>query len=295
VKAFSTLRAWIAALVARREVCWRLWGRRLATEGGCDVGSARGLVTGDLVRDAEARRQRYAEPFAAHALLDRTIAEVYHANRKKLRVRTMPEEVCAFLFGKATKTQDAIRGLCESGFGQDAVILTRSLVNPVINVWYIGGDPQERTKDYIAAGRKVRRDYLERFPGRPGPLPALDADWEEVKQRAKRWNDVNIEMRAKGSPLDDVYREVYRYGSSLDHSDSWSGNQYVGPRDGETFVINNGPSDDLVGIALGSALQVMILLMEVLYRAFGITDRERLDALLAEFKQLTNFKGQTSA
>jgi len=247
-------------------------------------------VTVDFVADAEARRQRYAELFAAHALLDRTIAEVYDANREKPRVRTTPEEVCAFLFGKATKTLDAIRVLCESGFGQDAVILTRSLVNLVINLWYIGGEPEERTKDYIAAGRKARRDYLERFPGRPGRLPPLDPDWEEVKQRGKRWNDVNIQMRAKGSPLDDTYHEVYRYGSSLEHSDSWSGNQYVGPRDGETFLINHGPSDDLVGIALGSALQTMTILMEVLYRAFSITERERLDVLLAEFKRLKNFK-----
>jgi hypothetical protein len=54
-------------------------------------------------------------------------------------------------------------------------------------------------------------------------------------------------------------------------------------------LINNSPSDDLVGIALGSALQVMIILMEVSCRAFGITERERLDTVLAEFKRLNNF------
>jgi hypothetical protein len=248
--------------------------------------TATGLVTTRLLRDADARRQRHAELFAAHALLDRTIVEVYHANREKLRVRTTPEEVCAFLFGKATKTLDAIRVLCESGFGQDAVILTRTLVNLVINVWHIGRDPEERTKDYIAAGRKSRRDYLERFPERPRPLPPADPDWEEVKQRAKRWNDVNIEMRAKGAPLEDTYHALYRYGSSLDHSDSWSANQYVGRRNGMAFSINNSPSDDLVDIALGYAFQAMIILMEVLCRAFGIAERERLDALLAEFKHL---------
>src|SRR4029077_11854845 len=121
--------------------------------------------------------------------------QIYHAHREKLRVRTRPEEVCAFLFGKATKTLNAIRVLCEAGFGQDAVILTRSLVNLVIDLWYIGGDPDERTKDYIANGLRTRRTFQERFPERPDPLPALGPDWDEVKQRAKRWKDVSIEIR----------------------------------------------------------------------------------------------------
>jgi len=254
------------------------------------VGEVRGLVTLDLVREAETRRQRHQALFAVHALLDQTITDIYRLNREKLRVRTTPEEVCAFHFGKATKTLDAIRVLSESGFGQDAAILTRSLVNLVINLWYIGGDPEERTKDYIASGRKARRTFLERFPGRPGPLPPLDADWEEVKERAKKWGDVNIEMRAKGTPLEDTYHELYRHGSSLEHSDSWSADQYVGPRDGATFSINNSPSDDLVGIALGYALQAMIVLMMVMCRAFDITESERLDGLLAEFKALKDFK-----
>jgi hypothetical protein len=285
VRAFSTVRAWIAALVARREVY---------CAGGGDVGIAEGLVTVDLVRDAEARRQRHAELFAVHVRLDRVITEIYNANREKLRAETQPEEVCAFLFGKATKTLRAVRLLCEGGFGQDAVILTRSLANLVINLWYIGGDPEERTKDYIANGRKALRTFQEFFPDRPRPLPPLDADWEKVKEGAKRWKDVSIEMRAKGTPLEDTYHELYRHGSSLDHSDAWSANQYVGPREGETFSINNGPSDDLVGIALGYALQAMIILMMVVCRAFDITERERLDGLLAEFKALKSFKPEPS-
>src|SRR4029453_16186972 len=78
------------------------------TRGG-RVNALGATITPELLRDAEARRHRYAELFAIHALLDRTIMEIYHAHREKLRVRTRPEEVCAFLFGKATKTLEAIR------------------------------------------------------------------------------------------------------------------------------------------------------------------------------------------
>jgi len=158
-----------------------------------EVNGSGATITPELLRDAESRRYRYTELFAAHALLDRTIVEIYHAHREKLRVRTRPEEVCAFLFGKATKTMNAIRVLCEGGFGQDAVILTRSLVNLVIDLWYIGGDPDERTEDYIANGRRTRRTYQEQFPERPGPLPALDPDWDEVKQRASLGTHLNSE------------------------------------------------------------------------------------------------------
>src|SRR5262249_58989418 len=111
----------------------------------------------------------------AIAFSDRTIDGIWHANRERIRAHGPAQRVLAVLFGKATKTLDAIRILCEGGFGQDAMILTRSLVNLVINVWYIGSasDPDERALDYNASGWKAWHKFLKDFPGRRNPPPEL--------------------------------------------------------------------------------------------------------------------------
>ena len=110
-------------------------------------------VTDDLVKEAAARRRGHEALFDAVAHIDRTVEEIWFGNVGRIRVHGPGQRVLAVLFGKATKSLDAIRLLCETGFGQDAVILTRSLVNLVINIWYIGSatDQDERALDYNAS------------------------------------------------------------------------------------------------------------------------------------------------
>lgn len=243
-------------------------------------------VTEELVREAAARRRRHEALFDAVCHLDRIVEEIWFANVGRIRVHGPGQRVLAVLFGKATKSLDAIRLLCETGFGQDAVVLTRSLVNLVINVWYIGSsaDPDERALDYNASGWMAQRRFFAYFPGRPTVLPE-PPDLAEIEERAERWDSVTILDKAKGSDLHDTYREVYRFGSSIDHSDSWSAGAYYVGSDGETIKIENAPNDEHLTIALGYAFQAMLIFMNVFCRAFSLDERERRDALLAEFKK----------
>ena len=149
-------------------------------------------VSAELIEEAAARRRRHEALFNAIAQLDRTVEEIWFANVGRIRLHGPGQRVLAVLFGKATKSLDAIRLLCETGFGQDAVILTRSLVNLVINVWYIGSapDPDERALDYNASGWMAQRRFFANFPRRT-VLPE-PPDLAEIEGRARRWDAVTI-------------------------------------------------------------------------------------------------------
>lgn len=257
-------------------------------------------VTAELIEEAAARRRRHEALFNAIAHLDRAVEEIWFANIGRIRVHGPGQRVLAVLFGKATKSLDAIRLLCETGFGQDAVILTRSLVNLAINLWYIGSapDPDERALDYNASRWMAQRRFFANFPGRPTALPE-PPNLAEIEERAKRWDavtilDNTILDKTKGSDLDDTYREVYRFGSSMDHSDSWSAGAYYAGSDGETIKIDNAPNDEHLTIALGYAFQAVLIFMNVFCRAFGLDERERLDALLVDFKNLKPSRGRST-
>ena len=243
-------------------------------------------VTDGLVSEAAARRARHQQLFEAIASLGRTIEEIWLANKGRIRVHGPAQRVLAVLSGKATKTLDAIRILCESGFGQDAVILTRSLVNLVINVWYIGpaSNPDEQALDYNASGWKAWHKFLRDFPGRRDPPPELP-NFAEIEERAKRWDDVSIFEKASGSDLQETYREVSATGRAL-----------ITPTRGVRVAISLVPTVSRSRSAtlpamtssssLGYAFQGMLIFMHVFCNAFRLAEHDRLEALRAEFLRI---------
>ena len=240
-----------------------------------------------LVEAGAARRVRLAEHFAAIAFLDRTLAEIYHANAGRFRMKGTARKVFASAWGKALKTLDAIRITCESGFGEDALILARSLVNSTINVSYIGRgvDPDERARDYVASGRIAHRKFLLQF----GPLPPgwdKDVDWPTTEERAKRWDNVPIADRAREAGVSALYEQTYRFGSSFEHSDSASLSGFFGVSDVDNQEIKCDPSDDFVELVLACTFQAMAVFITVFLARFGLDETERLGRLGAVFSRL---------
>lgn len=188
---------------------------------------------------------------------------------------------------KALKTLDAIRINCESGYGQDALVLARSLVNLTINLGYIGraSNPDERARDYVASGRVARRDFLRQFP-QHSPEWGKHVDWPALEERAKRWDTVRIWKRARKADMEDFYRESYCFGSSYEHSDSASLGDYFGASDEHNLEIDSDPSDDLVDLVIGCTFRAMAVLTEILVAAFKLSEAERIGKLRAAFAQL---------
>jgi hypothetical protein len=185
------------------------------------------------------------------------------------------------------KTLDAIRIACESGYGEDAMILARSLVNVTINLGYIGkaDDPDEPALDFVAAGRVARRDFLQQFP-QHSPEWGKNVDWPETEKRAQRWDRVKIWKRAREAGLDHLYNEFYRFGSSYEHSDSASLGDYLGASDEDNQEVNSEPSDELIHLVVGCAFNAMLVLTGILVAAFKLDEAERMRRLKDTFMQL---------
>lgn len=252
-----------------------------------DGGTPRGRVDGKLVEAAIARRARLVDQFEAIDVLDRTLEEAYFANAGRMRMQGPARKVLATAWGKTLKSFDSIRILCEAGFGEDGLILVRSLVNLTIDVAYIfhGPDPDERARHYVANGRVAHRDLLLQF----GPLPAgwdKGADWPALEERANRWKGVKIAQRARDAGLSDLYEKTYRFGSSFEHSDAASLVTYFGASDEDNQEINCHPSDDFVNLVLASTFQAMSVFSAILFGGFGLPEKERLGTLAAVFANL---------
>jgi len=148
------------------------------------------------------------------------------------------------LYGRARKGMNAIRSLAASGYGEDAMVLARALVNLCIDLAYICRlDSDERTEQWIANGRLARREMAQAFG-----LKTQDeetTDWKNAAALAKRWRDVNIKQRATDGGLEEFYRVLYRHGSSVEHSDLWGVSTFI-ERGEDGPVLNTEPSPNLV-------------------------------------------------
>jgi len=204
-----------------------------------------------------------------------------------LQVEIGPTEqdkgVILFLAGKACKTYEAIVLLDERGFGQDAGVLTRSLLELAINVLWINEDLQSRAemyRDYDAIVRLQADKTLARHPellgtkGRPSAeyLDATRSVREAEAARAKRkhgftknrWSSKTIQQMAKEVDLDDHYEYAYRNLSNIEHSISSSSKAYVEKATG-SYRLSVGPSEAHVLETLATAYDLML-------RIFAVSD-----------------------
>ncbi len=153
------------------------------------------------------------------------------------------------LYGKARKQMEAVSLLASEGYGEDAMILARSLVNLCIDLGYITADPDQtepRARRWTAKGRVERREFSKRV-GTTSPDEAT-ADWSKEEAFADEWPK-SIEQRAKDAGLESFYNLPYRHGSSFEHSDSWSATSFLDLKVDAVDMLT-GPSDRYIDLAL---------------------------------------------
>ena len=83
-----------------------------------------------------------------------------------------------------------------------------------------------------------------------------------------------------------MYREHYAFGSSYEHSDSWSLASYWGASDETKQQIANAPSDNLIEIALAITFMAMAVLVEFVAAAFQLPEAQTIAKLRAAFQEL---------
>jgi uncharacterized protein DUF5677 len=196
--------------------------------------------------------ERYAKELAACRSILRLADQCYERNASKAvldRSRSATMAV-ASLYGKARKQASAVHLLASQGYGEDALILARSLVNLCIDLEYITVDQNQtetRARRWTAKGRVTRRKFGKRVGATPPDEHKVN--WTAEQALADEWPQT-IEERAKVAGLENFYNLPYRHGSSFEHSDSWSATSFLELAHDGVVDMLTGPSDRYVDLSL---------------------------------------------
>lgn len=203
------------------------------------------------------------------------------------------DAIVSFSLGKAFKTQGAILTLCESGYGEDATILVRTLFEIMVNIAYIRLDnTDERAYRYLAYDwvlRKKMFDYasnkpeiVEKFNERKD-IVDVKAIIKEVIEQEKivqdkykyhhnRWSNDDIARMAELAGRSDAYNTVYRLECQFSHSLVRALNDYTKDSSEGGIVFNVGVTKNWVEENLVATFDFLSNIFENFNRQFNINN-----------------------
>jgi len=176
----------------------------------------------------------------------------------------------AFIIGKAFKTYEATGLLCRSGYGEDAFMLARTLLELMVTASYILQDDTEdrlmRYMNYDWVTRKKMYDYIvtkdELLTGinkeiESGNKEDTLAEVEEEYKKAMKkyeykngtWSDKSIKGICEAIGRSDLYNTVYSLQCTIGHTNARSMNDYIKITE-EGTILNIGENYDLARMTL---------------------------------------------
>ena len=170
--------------------------------------------------------------------------------------------------GKACKTHEATVMLAERGFGQDAGLLLRSLLDLVVNALWLAKDPCQRMEMWLEFDWILRQRIplsLEKAEENKETVDTIEIEARRVKEkygykRGDTWSRKSIESMAREVGLGDLYKYAYRTLSNIEHSASRGFVSYhVDTPDG--IRINIGPGKEYVKEVLVTACDLLVDLL----------------------------------
>jgi hypothetical protein len=223
-----------------------------------------------FVQQAKDRISRVARAFEGCDALEGIITELLPPSLPGASTSAARAAI-ATLFAKALKSFNGVRILAAFGYGEDALIVTRALLNLSFVAGYIcakDADSEERAFAWIANGHIAQRDFIERDLGLPLPDDLVHGvDWKRIEEytHSKKVEPGKIQEAwprkvkdiAKGAGMEELYTQAYRFMSSPEHSDAWGVNTYIHAWDETGLHLKVNPSDDRVTLALEIAAQAM--------------------------------------
>lgn len=225
-------------------------------------------------------------------------------------VNTPRDGVVLFSLIKAYKTHGAILLLINKGLIEDAEMLARTLFDICLLVklctkddseemalQYFNFDEVQRSKLYKKV--KDNQNFSEVFKDRITNPKEGDEDIDKIINSANElverygkwfkdnWFDKNKQSEYLGSlQLDHYYKTAFDLQSQLIHSTPRSMNRYFKDVGGK-IITNHEPNDEHAGLALVSAVNMIILIADEYQRHFKYEYQEVMDSLASELKVAT--------
>jgi uncharacterized protein DUF5677 len=203
--------------------------------------------------------------------------------------------IVAALFARGTSTTEAILLLAEHGFGQQAMMLNRSLYEHMVDAHWAHDNWQlarERLVQHAQLHWHLRRETAARHPdvfGAVADAEALPADrLQELKRvfgkhGVKSWTGLNMQERVTAieslfqnecSRLWQVHDVLHNLNNAEIHPSAWSlgcAARRVPQRGGGEMVqLRMGPEPELVSSAVGNAWWSYGHLLALVHDAFAL-------------------------
>ncbi len=223
-------------------------------------------------------RAKFTKQFEAYGQLGALVDQLVERNQGKIVIAEdhPSTQAVASLYAKARKTTSAVGILAEEGYGEDATILARSLVNLCIDLCYIySGDQDELAAQWMASGWWERVRMARKLGNRT--LETLEHDYNtpEGEEVARRWSAIKIRERAERAGQGHLYQVAYKHGSAYEHSDSWSMQSFADVHEGHV-LLHLGPSTAEIDNALYISMLALYQIAATLGHFFGF-DLENFD------------------
>lgn len=197
--------------------------------------------------------------------------------------------IAIFLFTKSTKTARAIQSLCLEGFGQDAAILARSLLENLIVLSYIGKEDTDRRaklffghseidyknyfdknsyllddERYSKIDEGVKKRHNEIYKETVG---LKKEECERIKQKGykldkKSWSCLSLSKMAEETGLGEIYYgKAYWFISQFSHPHLGSFKGYIVENNNGSLIVNDMPSEIFVQDALEIAVNAYLMII----------------------------------
>ncbi len=222
------------------------------------------------------------------------------------KINLPKDGIAGHMTAKGYKTHGVVLNLCRNGYGEDALMLTRTLFDSFLIIgnvledktdstaWqYLHFDDITRLKmfDYIK-DKEIYRNELE--TRKKHPLPRQE-DIEDIAIREVRWlEEYGKEFKyrwhagkttgelAEALEMTPYFKVAYNLQSQLVHSLPRTGDYYL-TDDGKRLLLNIEPGEQAVELALISSFNIFVGILDYFNRHFVLGYQEQMQTLMSDF------------
>ncbi|ACA59365.1 DUF5677 domain-containing protein [Candidatus Desulforudis audaxviator] len=199
------------------------------------------------------------------------------------------DRVLQLFFSRARRTFRAVRLLADHGYGEQALILVRTLYEDTVNLLYISTNPDRLAKLFLEYAHFRNFKYLqylqEHYPESlklegSDTLHNLIQEYERVRQnypRGDSWSGHSISRLARMLYLDGLHETLYKITSDLAHGNVAGVYHFLVTRDNRTIGVQSGTSLDYATQSVILAVECFRLILNEVNRHFKLPFGEALE------------------
>lgn len=184
-----------------------------------------------------------------------------------------------FFLSKTVTSYFAVWILCKNGYGQDALVILRTIFENLVNLSYVNKYPDTRVPlfieyDHIRARQKLQ-DYekcYSEFHDEESRKYIME-QYDRVKNHYPKkfsWSRVSLFDMAKSCGLEKDYYRVYTVGSEFIHGGSDTVSDYIKRNESHFDVRFGERSKDKTNFALLSACSLVLTVIQEACKVFAL-------------------------